>query len=333
MDELHTFLFEGKPVRGLFVRLSRGWPALLSRREPGDEHPPAVRRLLGEMTAAAVLMHANLRYPGSLVLQIFGDGPVKLAVVEVQPGLSYRATAKVIGEVEPDATLASMVNRQGQGRCAITLDPADKSRGQQPYQGVVDLRAGREDASPPAAVPTQPGAALGVAAVIEHYMRQSEQLSTRFVLAADDEGAAGMLVQRLPVQGEGNLAGHADMSALASDDADRAFEHAAVLAGTLTDAELMRTEVLTVLRRLYHEDDLRMFELRRPSFMCRCSRERVRSMLQSLGQGEVVSVLHERGEVEIGCDFCGLRYRFDAVDVGEMFAPRIDQPPGSSAIN
>jgi molecular chaperone Hsp33 len=335
MDELHTFLFEGRPVRGLFVRLSRGWPALLSRREPGDEHPPAVRRLLGEMTAAAVLMHANLRYAGGLVLQIFGDGPVKLAVVEVQPGLSYRATAKVIGEVESDATLVSMVDRHGRGRCAITLDPADKSGGRQPYQGVVDLRAGRLDAHGAAVAP---GPVPSVATVIEHYMRQSEQLSTHFVLAADDEGAAGLLVQRLPVEGEANLAGVASAfagaaSALASDDADRAFEHAAVLAATLSEAELLRTDVPTVLRRLYHEDDLRMFELRRPAFMCRCSRERVRSMLQSLGQGEVVSVLHERGEVEIGCDFCGLRYRFDAVDVGEMFAPRADQAPGSSAIN
>lgn len=331
MDELHTFLFEGKPVRGLFVRLSRGWPALLSRREPGDEHPPAVRRLLGEMTAAAVLMHANLRYAGGLVLQIFGDGPVKLAVVEVQPGLSYRATAKVIGDIEADAALTSMVDRHGQGRCAITLDPADKSNGRQPYQGVVDLRAGRDRAPGPNA---KGNGSVGVAAVIEHYMRQSEQLFTRFLLAADDEGAAGLLVQRLPVEGEANLAGRTGAtSALASDEADRAFEHASILASTLTDTELLRTDVPTVLRRLYHDDDLRMFDLRRPSFMCRCSRERVRSMLQALGQGEVVSVLHERGEVEIGCDFCGLRYRFDAVDVGEMFAPRADQAPGSSAIN
>jgi molecular chaperone Hsp33 len=239
----------------------------------------------------------------------------------------------VVGEVEPYATLASMVNRHGSGRCAITLDPADKSRGQQPYQGVVDLRAGQGgDVGMQGS--SDIGAASGVAAVLEHYMRQSEQLWTRFVLAADDEGAAGMLVQRLPLEGEGNLEGRARSSlAMAADDADRAFEHAALLAGTLTDGELLRTDVMTVLRRLYHEDDLRMFEPRRPSFNCRCSRERVRSMLQSLGQGEVVSVLHERGEVEIGCDFCGLRYRFDAVDVGEIFAPRVDQPPGSSAIN
>ncbi len=326
MDELHTFLFEGKPVRGLFVRLARGWPALLSRREPGDEHPPAVRKLLGEMTAAAVLMHANLRYAGSLILQIFGDGPVKLAVVEVQPGLSYRATAKVIGDVDADATLASMVNATGAGRCAITLDPTDKSRGQQPYQGVVDLQGGRGDEAD--------AGALSVSAVLEHYMRQSEQLDTRFMLATDDDSAGGMLVQRLPLEGAGNLGGAPGGEPVLSDDeADAAFEHASVLVGTLTHDELLRTDMAAVLRRLFWEDDLRVFDVRRPGFACRCSRDRVRAMLQSLGRDEVASVLEERGEVEISCDFCGLRYRFDAVDVGEMFAARVDQAPGSSAIN
>lgn len=196
MDELHTFLFEGKPVRGLFVRLTRGWPALLSRREPGDEHPPAVRELLGQMSAAAVLMHANLRYAGTLILQIFGDGPVKLAVVEVHADLRYRATAKVVGPVDAQATLSAMVNVGGAGRCAITLDPDDKTGGRQPYQGVVDLRAGHDAAG-----------ATTIAEVLQHYMRQSEQLATHFVLAADDAGAAGMLVQRLPLEGERNLGG------------------------------------------------------------------------------------------------------------------------------
>ncbi len=334
MDELHTFLFEAKPVRGLFVRLARGWPALLSRRQPGDEHPEPVRRLLGEMTAAAVLMHASLRFSGSLTMQIFGDGPVKLAVVEVQPGLSYRATAKVVGEVAEGASLVSLVNRHGEGRCAVTLDPSDKTQGQQPYQGVVDLRAGLDDDAAATAE-------LSIATVLEHYMRQSEQLSTCFVLSSDDEGAAGVLVQRLPLEGEGNLAGKTAAGdsgsgpavPLSPEDADRAFEHAMLLVRTLAAEELLRTEVGVVMRRLFWEDDVRMFDVRRPSFGCRCSRERVRSMMQSLGQDEVASVLHERGEVEISCDFCGLRYRFDAVDVGELFARRIDQPPGSTSIN
>jgi molecular chaperone Hsp33 len=323
MDELHTFLFEGQPVRGLFVRLARGWPSLLSRREPDDAHPPVVRNLLGEMAAAAVLMHANLRYSGTLILQIQGDGPLKLAVVEVNADLSYRATAKIVGDLPSDPTLTSLVNANGQGRCAITLDPMTQAPGQQPYQGVVDLRAGRHDAPPER-----------MADVLEHYMMQSEQLASRFVLAADDEGAAGLLIQRLPIEGVGNLEGVAREQKGAQDiDADEAFNRAAHLVATVQSQELLRTDVATVMRRLFWQEDLRVFDVRHPSFACRCSRERVRSMLRSLGQVEVESVLAERGDVEIACDFCGVRFRFDPVDVGEMFAKPIDQPPGSSAIN
>ncbi len=362
MDELHTFLFEGQPVRGLFVRLARGWPAMLSRREPDDAHPPPVRNMLGEMTAAAVLMHANLRFGGTLILQVHGDGPLKLAVVEVNADLSYRATAKVVGTLADDATLESMVNVHGQGRCAITLDPSDRAVGQQPYQGVVDLRAGQDG-----------GSARNMAQVLEHYMRQSEQLASCFMLAADDEGAAGLLVQRLPVEGEGNLEGQVrafDLAAatalkteptqvlagaetapisppslkpelidpapakpIALIDADEAFNRAVHLVSTVSAEELLRVEVAVVMRRLFWQEDLRLFEPRHPAFACRCSRERVRAMLRSLGQAEVESVLEERGDVEIGCDFCGVRYRFDVVDVGEMFAKPIDQPPGSTSIN
>lgn len=328
MDELHTFLFEGQPVRGLFVRLARGWPAMLSRREPDDAHPPAVRQLLGEMTAAAVLIHANLRYAGTLIMQIHGDGPLKLAVVEVNADLSYRATAKVVGELPRQPTLEAMVNANGRGRCAITLDPLEKRQGQQSYQGVVDLRAGQTMAAP-----TGDGT-LTIGDVLQHYMRQSEQLASHFVLAADDEGAAGILIQRLPVEGEGNLEGKpVQQGAPARVDADEAFNRASHLVSTVSPHELLRTEVPTVMRRLFWQESLRVFDVRHPSFACRCSRDRVRSMLRSLGRAEVQSVLEERGDVEISCDFCGVRYRFDAVDVGEMFARPIDQPPGSSAIN
>jgi molecular chaperone Hsp33 len=349
MDELHTFLFEGQPVRGLLVRLSRGWPALLSRREPHDEHPLPVRNLLGEMTAAAVLMHANLRYAGTLILQIQGDGPLKLAVVEVNADLSYRATAKLVGAmpVKPDLHRLVCGDAPGQGRCAITLSPADTSVGQQTYQGIVDLNAGREPADDGHEAPS-------IADVLEHYMRQSEQLTTRFILSADDTSAGGVLVQRLPVEGEGNLEGRSrgavaavESSASAGSpsamteserphaniDADEAFAHVAHLVTTVQPEELLRTEIATVMRRLFWQEDLRVFDVRYPSFACRCSRPRVSAMLRSLGQQEVESVLAERGDVEITCDFCGVHFRFDAVDVGEMFTQPLDQPPSSSAIN
>ena len=141
MTELHKFIFEGLPVRGMLVRLTGPWREVLARRSAAnDVYPPAVRSLLGEMAAAAVLMQANIKFNGALILQAFGDGPVKLAVAEVQPDLAFRVTAKVVGDVDADARLEAMLNVHGQGRCAITLDPLDKLPGQQPYQGVVGLR-------------------------------------------------------------------------------------------------------------------------------------------------------------------------------------------------
>jgi hypothetical protein len=156
----------------------------------GHAFPAPVRTLLGEMAAASVLMQGSLKFNGALILQMQGDGPVKLAVAEAQPDLSFRVTAKVVGDVPADARLEAMLNVHGQGRCAITLDPQDRLPGQQPYQGVVPLHGDRRE-------PLQ-----NLSEVLEHYMLQSEQLDTRLVLAANDDVAAGLLIQRLPMAGE-----------------------------------------------------------------------------------------------------------------------------------
>jgi len=139
MDELHKFIFEGMPVRGMLVRLDASWREILRRRDAAGGYPAEVHVLLGEMAAAAALMQANIKFNGSLTLQIYGDGPVKLAVAEVQPDLSLRATAKVVGDVEEGAGLAALVNVHNRGRCSITLDPKSRLPGQQPYQGIVPL--------------------------------------------------------------------------------------------------------------------------------------------------------------------------------------------------
>ena len=321
MSELHKFLFEGLPVRGMLVRLTDSWRELLQRREALGAHPAPVRVLLGEMAAAGVLMQANIKFNGALVLQVFGDGPVKLAVAEVQPELSFRATAKVVGEVAEGALLEALVNPGGQGRCAITLDPKDRLPGQQPYQGVVPLHGDRRE-------PLQQ-----VSQVLEHYMLQSEQLDTRLILAANDEVAAGLLIQRLPVQGEGNLEGGAGRRRNEDDiGLSEAFNRIALLAATLTRDELLALAPQDLLHRLFWEETLRVFEPAQPRFACTCSRERVRNMLRGLGREESDSLIAERGEVEVGCEFCGLQYRFDAVDVGEMFTPERDQPPSTRAV-
>ena len=144
-SELHKFLFDGLPVRGIIVRLTDAWQEILRRREQVGGYPEPVRRLLGEMAAASVLMQSNIKFNGALVLQILGDGPVKVAVAEAQPDLTLRATAKVIGEVPADARLEALVNVGGHGRCAITLDPRDRLPGQQAYQGIVPLHGDRRE--------------------------------------------------------------------------------------------------------------------------------------------------------------------------------------------
>jgi molecular chaperone Hsp33 len=320
MSDLHKFIFEGMPVRGMLVRLTDSWREVLARRAATGGWPPAVQQMLGQMAAAATLMQANLKFDGALVLQVQGDGPVKLAVAEALTDLRFRVTAKVIGDVAPDAHFPDLVNAHGHGRCAITLDPRSRGVGLEPYQGIVPL-----------ALPD--GQRAGdVATMLEHYMRQSEQLDTRIVLAADDEVAAGLLIQRLPIQGERNLEGPAGTGAGREIDED-AFTRISHLAATLTPGELLTLDTQTVLQRLFWEEPVRLFEPRHPSFHCSCSRERVRAMLKSLGRAESDAILAERKDIEIGCDFCGAQYRFDAVDVGELFTPAQDQPPVGSNVH
>jgi molecular chaperone Hsp33 len=319
MSELHKFLFDGLPVRGMIVRLTDAWTEVLSRRKADDAAatwPWPVAEMLGEMAAAGVLMQSNIKFNGALVMQIFGEGPVKVAVAEVQHDLSLRVTAKVIGEVPPDAHLQQLVNVNGRGRCAITLDPKDRLPGQQAYQGVVPLNASHGE--------TQPQ----LADVLEHYMRQSEQLDTKLVLAADMNVAAGLLIQRIPVEGEGNIGGkHTD----AAEQLEH-FNRIATLAGSLTADELLQLDVETLLRRLFWQEKLLRFDVQTPRFACTCSRERVAGMIRGLGQEEAESILVERGDIDVSCDFCGQHYRFDAVDTAQLFMAAGDRPPGPSTV-
>ena len=283
--------------------------------------PEPVQRLLGEMAAAGVLMHANIKFAGDLILQVFGDGPVKLAVAEIRADLAFRVTATVRGAVSDDAGLTEMLNATGGGRCAITLAPVDRRAGQQPYQGVVQLQGDARE-------PLQ-----AIAPVLEHYMLQSEQLDTTLVLAADSKVAAGLLIQRLPLEGEGNLAG--SMVSKANEDeigVNEDYNRIAILAASLKREELLELDVDTILHRLFWEEKLLRFEPQTPRFACTCSRERVARMIRGLGQEEADSILAERGEIDVGCEFCGQQYRFDAVDAAQIFTSPDAQPPASPTV-
>src|SRR6478752_2700225 len=280
MSELHKFLFDGLPVRGALVRLTDAWTDILARRQSNTTTgawPPPVSELLGEMAAAGVLMQSNIKFNGALVLQIFGDGPLKVAVVEVQHDLALRATAKVVGD----------------------------------HREKIDK----------------------LSDVLQHYMLQSEQLDTTLVLAADAKVAAGLLIQRLPLEGEGNLAGA--LVSKANEDEIGLNEHynrIAILASTLQRQELLELDADTILRRLFWEEKLLRFPPQEPRFACTCSRERVANMIRGLGQPEADSIVAEQGQIEVGCDFCGQQYRFDAVDAAQLFTSPGDQPPVTSAV-
>jgi len=289
-DTLQKFMFENSLVRGELVELSEAWRQVLNRRS----YPAPVACMLGEMMSAAALLSANLKFNGSIILQIHGDGPVKLLVVECDAALQLRATTKLADDssIADNARLQQLVNLNGQGRFAITLDPADKLPGQQPYQGIVALDG------------------ESVATVIENYMLRSEQLDTKLWLAADNIVARGLLLQKLPDQGgkTGSV-----------QDTDT-WNRAVTLASTVGDEELLSTDIMTLLRRLYWEEQVRVFEPRQPMFRCSCTREKVGNMLKMLGQGEVDEALADLGKLEITCDFCGQGYWFDPVDCAQLFA-------------
>ena len=313
----------------MIVRLTDAWTDILRRRAANTSsgpYPAPVTELLGEMAAAGVLMQSNIIFNGALVLQVFGDGPVKLAVAEVQSDLSLRATATVQGDVPEDARLSQMLNVAGGGRCAITLDPLNRHPGQQPYQGVVPLHGDHNEKLE------------RLSDILQHYMLQSEQLDTILVLGADESVAAGLLIQRMPLKGEGNLA--AGLSHRENEDQigrNEDYNRIAHLASSLTREELLTLDVDTILRRLFWEEKLVRFEPQQgadgPHFACTCSRERVSNMLRSLGSQEAQSILAERDDIEVACEFCGQQYRYDAVDAAQIFIePTAVQPPGPAGV-
>lgn len=295
-DQLKKYLFEDGSVRVQAVRLHETW----LQAQEHQQYPPAVRRLLGELMAAAALLAANIKFEGSLVLQIQGSGPVALLVVDCQSDLSMRATVKIREgqDVPDDATMQSLLNTNDEGRFIVVLDPRRKVPGQQAYQGIVPLEGET------------------VAEALQHYMKASEQLDTRLWLQANEQYAAGLLIQSLPDHG----------GKVSAADAANTLERAIVLADTLKSDELLQTDIDTVIHRLYWEDTLIAFEPGAVRWHCPCTRERVASMLRTLGEPELNDILAERGTVHITCDFCGKPYEFDAVDCSGLFSENRPMP-------
>ena len=304
-DQLKKYLTEDRSVRIQAVRLEATWKAV----QANHDYPPAITHLLGELVAASTLLAANIKFDGSLVLQIQGDGPIALLVVECRNDLSLRATVKMREghDVPSDGNMQSLLNPGGNGRFIVVLDPQRKLPGQQAYQGIVPLQGDT------------------VAEALQHYMKASEQLDTRLWLAADADHATGMLIQRLPYHGG------SDAPALTEQNAAETWDRACALAGTIKHDELLATDIDTLIHRLFWEETLVAFDPLAVRWHCPCTRERVASMLRTLGQEEINSILAERGQVDVACDFCGKPYKFDSVDCATLFssgtAPSADEPP------
>jgi molecular chaperone Hsp33 len=250
---------------------------------------------LGEAVAASVLLAATLKFDGHLSLQLQGQGPMHLLLAQCTSSLGIRGLARYRQEVD-SRDLAQLT---GAGQLLVTLDnESDDQR----YQGVVPLAGARLSQS------------------LEGYFANSEQLPTRLWLHADEHGASGMLLQRLPAKAEQEQV-----------DVDDAWHRIQLIGDTLTPSELNRLSDVEILRRLFNEDDVRLFEPAPVYFRCTCSHARVSGMLQSLGEDEVRSVLGEQGVVQVHCDFCNRAYEFDSVDVGRLFAPGI--MPGGGTVH
>ena len=289
-DSILRFIFKNTPIRGAAVHLETAWSAI----KQFQQWPTPVARLMGEMTAGAMLLASSIKFEGALILQIQGDGPVRLAIAEVRNGLLVRATAKLneTMAVTDTMTTKDLVNANGRGQCAVMLDPKDRREGDPLYQGVVSL------------------AGASLAEGIMNYMQQSEQIHTRLWLTADEKNAAGLMIQKMPGFG-------GDDKHLIDDP--EMLNRIETLAGTITDEELLTLPTQEVVHRLFWAEEPQVLSEAMPKFACTCSRERVSAMISQLGKEEALGIIAEMGHIEVRCDFCGRTERFDLNDVMAIF--------------
>lgn len=283
-DALARFVIEHAAVRGALVSLDGACREILDCHP----YPPALRHVLAELLAASALLASTLKFKGALIVQLQGDGPVRLLVVECDASLALRATAQwkeTAAALSGSASLAELAGGPDHGRLVITLDPKD---GGPLYQGVVALEA------------------ASVAKLFEHYLRTSEQIDSRMTIAADGPRARGLLLQRLP-------------GATPADD--NTWERAAARVEALSPAALLaRSTAPELLQAQFPDDDVRLFKARAVSFACSCSEERVANALRMIGRVEVESILAEQGLIGVTCEFCNRHYTFVAEDARALFA-------------
>ncbi|WKX26632.1 Hsp33 family molecular chaperone HslO [Tatumella ptyseos] len=284
-DQLHRYLFADAAVRGELVNVSHTLHAILE----GHDYPAAVKKLMAEMLVTTSLMTATLKFEGDITVQLQGEGPLAMAVINGNDKQELRGVARVRAEIDDEATLAQML---GQGYLVITITPAKGER----YQGIIALEK-----------PT-------FAECIEEYFLRSEQLPTRLIIRNNTQGAAGILLQVLP-----------------SEDKDsEALNHLATLATTVKEEELIGLPANDVLWRLFHQEEVTVYDPQPVQFKCSCSRQRCGEVLKTVSEEEIDAILAEDGKIDMHCDYCGSHYLYDAVDVANI---RNDVPLSNSSIH
>ncbi|QSE74624.1 Hsp33 family molecular chaperone HslO [Aeromonas media] len=279
-DLLYRYLFEEYEVRGELVQLDSTYRHIVD----AQNYPVQVQKLLGELLVATSLLTATLKFEGSITVQLQGDGPVRLAVINGDHNQQLRGVARYEGELPTDDKLQSLV---GNGQLVITITPEEGER----YQGIIALEADT------------------LAACLEQYFSQSEQLATRlWIRTGHHQGqprAAGILLQELPAR---------------SEDHGADFDHLIQLTSTIKDEELFGLEAEEILYRLYHQDKVRVFDPQAIEFRCTCSRARCEGALLQIEKEEAVAMVQELGKIDMHCDYCGAHYQFDGVDIETLFS-------------
>ncbi|MFO7648532.1 MULTISPECIES: Hsp33 family molecular chaperone HslO [Halomonas] len=286
-DQIQRFLFDDTNVRGEIVTLEQAYAEVLDRHD----YPAVVNRLLGELLAAVALLTDTVKLDGTLSIEVRGQGALSLLMAESNPGGELRAIARLAEDAPMPGEATGFRELLGEGQIMITLDPREGHR----YQGIVALDRD------------------SLAECLADYFAQSEQLPTRLWLAADGQRAGGLLLQRIPDESR-------------NQDSD-AWERSVLLADTVKAEELLGLAPLEVLRRLYHEETVRVFEPKPLRFGCTCSRERIAGSLLTLGEAELRDVLAEHGTIDTQCHFCHSRYVFSEQDIEALLAGADEPPP------
>lgn len=278
-DYLQRFLFEHHAVRGEMVFMRDVFQTVTQQRN----YPVAVQHLLGQAMAATALLSATIKYKGTLILQSQTTGQVNLLVVQCDQHLNMRATARWRDDSDFSQPLL------GEGQMIITVSPDNTT---DRYQGIVNLESNNLNKN------------------LENYFEQSEQLPTKLWLAADNDQAVGLLIQKMPNLQSGEHAAGEEWGY---------WEHIHTLAATITEKELLSLDATTILHRLFHEEDVRLYEQQPVNFRCGCDKNKMVQALKTMGEEEVRDILNTYHLVEVTCDFCNNTYAFTQDDIDQVF--------------